>query len=789
MPLGGIGAGSVELRPDGYFYNWYLMNNAGWATGPATTVMEREGLRFALSVKGPQVARTFALGSHYGLDPVPDGWFWFMDPYHIPWVEHPVAIEYAARIPVARLAYRFKASPLAIALTAWSPLIPHDTAASNTPGLVLEFTLANRTAAPLDVSLVSLLKNPVGYDRPDLPGALIYDAARQGLLMSRRGLPEDHVTAGEVMLTARADDGDCEITYALYPRHGRDLWDPLAERNRLENADYGGKHGFIGEVGAETTLGGPSGFRRGALCASLPLAPGATRRVTVRLTWHFPNHWELKGGTQAPARIGHQYAKRFASVAAVNDWLVAEHARLERETVAFNEAFFASDLPDWMLRAMNAQLSPLLRCAWYDRRGRFGIWEGLGRCGLQTVDVSHYASHWLALLFPDLDAAQQRLVAANCNDQGKVPHTMHGVFEDGAKNCDKRIDLCAQFPLAVWRHTLWTGDLALARAAWPVIVRNLAILAEKDADGDGLPDAVGRDQTYDKFDVVGSSALINFGYVPALLAAAELGRRLGHADLADAYADKARRAFDAADAQLWNGAYYDLARLPGGARNRGCLTDQVNGDWFYHQTCGRSCLPPRRVGRLLRAILKHNRRVAGPERWLVNCAWPAGDTIPFERNGSDQANSPWSGVEYAFAAYLILNGRRAVGRRVMRDVWERYERAGMRFDHYECGEFYHRGMSAFAVYLAEFGIVYNGLDRTLRLDPPAPVARFVLLLPGGWARAVCDQPAGVLRLSGGAGSLPLARATLADGRVLRIERAPDPADSSPDDLGAAVISA
>lgn len=766
VPLGGIGAGSVELRPDGCFYNWYMMNNAGWGAGPETKVMEREGLRFAVSIRGKETKRTFALQQHYGLDPVPDGWFWFTDPYHIPWVEHPRRIDYKAAIPTAELEYHFEESPLQIALNAWSPFIPHDSASSNTPGIVLDFTLKNVAQEQLDVSLISLLKNGAGYDRPDLPALLCYDAKRKGITLKRKGLPEGHVTDGQFMLAAEGGS-DCETTYALYPRHGRDIWDPLMADNRLENEDFGRQRGFIGDVGAETELGGPSGYRRAVLCSSVPLAPGEERNITVYVTWFFPNHWELKGGTKEPELIGHQYSNRFDEVTGVFDWLQSNKAKLSEHTFAFREAFFASDIPEWLAKAINAQFSPLLRSAWFDRKGRFGIWEGLGRCGLQTVDVSHYASHIMALLFPDLDASQQRLAAANCNSKGKIPHTMHGVFADGEKNCDKRIDLCCQFALAVWRYILMTGDLQLARDCWPVVVRNLKILDEKDLNGDGLPDAIGRDQTYDKFDVKGSSALINFGYLAALYAAAETAALLGKKSAADNYKKRAEEVFIAADQQLWNGEYYDLAfDSAGSGRNRGCLTDQLNGDWFYQQTCGKNTVPRERIDSILNAILKNNACSSGLERWLLNCSWPAGDVIPFERNGSDQVNSPWSGVEYAFAAYLMLNGRRDEGLRTARNVWERYERAGMRFDHYECGEFYHRAMSAFAVYLTYYGIVYDGISRTLTINPQSEESRFLLMLPEGWAVAELDKNKGCLTLSNLHGKAAPSKAKLKDGNSL-----------------------
>ncbi|MFP4053799.1 MAG: GH116 family glycosyl-hydrolase [Phycisphaerae bacterium] len=128
MPLGGIGAGSLDIRPAGYFHGWYLMNNKPWGAGPETDQMERLGLRFGLRYRLEDgQAAGLALGEHIGLDPNIDGWFWMSDPYHLPWIRHPQSIDFQANVPFARLGYRFGEDvPVGVSLKAWSPLIPHD---------------------------------------------------------------------------------------------------------------------------------------------------------------------------------------------------------------------------------------------------------------------------------------------------------------------------------------------------------------------------------------------------------------------------------------------------------------------------------------------------------------------------------------------------------------------------------------------------------------------------------------------------------------------------------------
>ena len=133
LPLGGIGAGSLELRPDGHFYRWLIMNNLPWGAAPATDAMDRYGLRFGLTYDLGDGPRCLALEKHLGLDPGQDSWFWFSDPYHLPWVQHAEDIRYDARIPFAQLRYEFQDVPLGVTLEAWSPFIPTATDSGTSP--------------------------------------------------------------------------------------------------------------------------------------------------------------------------------------------------------------------------------------------------------------------------------------------------------------------------------------------------------------------------------------------------------------------------------------------------------------------------------------------------------------------------------------------------------------------------------------------------------------------------------------------------------------------------------
>jgi uncharacterized protein (DUF608 family) len=779
IPLGGIGAGSFELRPDGYCYAWHLMNNRPWGSGPATACMERQGLRFAALCDDGGGWRFLNLGLHHGIDPSADGWYWLTDPYHLPWVTHPDTIEYRARFPLAELAYRFNDAPLEVSLEAWSPFTPGDAAASNTPGAVFSFTLRNRSAKPMRACLVSLVKNPVGYDHPNRPCIVrvIEEADFTALVMGRDGLPDGATSRGELVL-ALSGPAAAGCSHQRHPRTARDLWDPLQETGRLEGIDCAASDGAVGDAGATTAGNGPTGFQRHALAAHIDLVPGEVKEVHVLVAWHFPvfreQEQEVHPSAEQPDRccgrqatdIGVQYAERFADALAVARWLHAGRADLRRRTRAFADGLRESSLPAWEIEAIAASLSVLLRSAWWDRAGRFGIWEGIGCCGLQTIDVGHYGSFPVLQFFPELDAAANRLSATNRLPDQQVPHLLRGNFSavDSRLGVRGRIDLPAQYILAIWRYVRWTGDLAEGRCQWPVLKANLALLEGTDANGDGLPDNQGKDQTYDQFPIYGTGSFVSGLYLAALRAMTDLAGLLG--EPAEPYRERSARLAPVFEAQLWNGAYYNLSHDPvAGKANTGCMTDQVNGDWFLRQSGGGALLDDTRTICALRSVIQHNQRSAGRAAWLANCSWPqGGEPTRISRRTSDQINTPWSGTEYAFAAHCALLGLREEARAIARDVWQRYETAGMRYNHVECGQYYYRWMSAWALYNAEFGLAWDAIERRLDLAPGGKDLRCIVAVPGACVMAEYQAFARSLVLKGLAGRFEL--------RVLRLDGQP-----------------
>jgi hypothetical protein len=170
--------------------------------------------------------------------------------------------------------------------------------------------------------------------------------------------------------------------------------------------------------------------------------------------------------------------------------------------------------------------------------------------------------------------------------------------------------------------------------------------------------------------------------------------------------------------KLWNGEYYVLWRemrrggAGAGRLDECCMTDQIDGDWFTALMGWGSVLPPDRVRAALRAILKYN---YDPEDGLRNASYPPGKKTRLSTYKNFQADGLWSGIEYAIASMMIDYGMASEGKAVAKTVYDRYLRAGRVWNHVECGNYYYRAMSSWALLLSLSGF---------RIDAPAQKLTF-----------------------------------------------------------------
>ena len=149
MPVGGIGAGQLYLGGDGRLLHWDIFNqHLGTGDGhyskpfvPSSPLAQK----FSLTV-GDQ---TRALDR--------DG---FSD------------VSFRGEYPIGIVEYADAAVPVAMKLEAFSPFIPLNTDDSSLPATILQFTLRNTSAAPVEVTLSGELENGVCLNHRSQEGVL-----------------------------------------------------------------------------------------------------------------------------------------------------------------------------------------------------------------------------------------------------------------------------------------------------------------------------------------------------------------------------------------------------------------------------------------------------------------------------------------------------------------------------------------------------------------------------------------------------------------------------------------
>jgi len=160
----------------------------------------------------------------------------------------------------------------------------------------------------------------------------------------------------------------------------------------------------------------------------------------------------------------------------------------------------------------------------------------------------------------------------------------------------------------------------------------------------------------------------------------------------------------------------------------GCLSDGVLGTWIG-AVCGlKDIVDSVKLASHLKAVYKYNFKkdlsdhsnpqrpsyAMGKEGGLLLCSWPKGGalSLPFP-----YSNEVWTGFEYQVASHLMMMGEVEKGLDIVRACRNRYDgRVRNPFDEYECGHWYARAMSSYALLQGLTGVRYDALTQQLYID-------------------------------------------------------------------------
>jgi uncharacterized protein (DUF608 family) len=740
-PIGGIGAGMFCLEGTGAISHLSIRHHPDFFNEPSFFA--------ALVIKGqPSSARVLE-------GPVPDwkkygmnesglgdgGRTWGLARFR--------QASFQTHFPFAEISLKDAVISVAVSVTGWSPFIPTDADNSSLPVGALEYHFSNTGATTKEY--VFSFNTPTLYDFSQVR------AMDKGFILTQDSAQTPDRKGDLAFYT----DDPATIVDGCWFRGG--WWDPLTMAwQHVQNGD-------ALAVAAQPNSTGAS------LYVPFTLKPGEEKTIRLMIAWYVPDSRLRLGGkptnpadsTVPDASVNlpspyHKpwYSSKFASIDEVTAYWQQQYSILRHNTKLFTEAFYHSTLPPEVIEAVAANLSILKSptvLRQYD--GRFWAWEGSadneGSCAGSCTHVWNYAQA-VCHLFPSLERSLRQ--TEFFEDQNAAGHQqfraalpIRPLAHDFYAASDGQLGGI----MKAYRDWRISGDSAWLAHLWPRVHQSLDYcISTWDPRHTGTLEEP-HHNTYD-IEFWGPDPMTTSFYLGALEAMISMGDYL-HEDVS-AYQQLLKKGRVAMDDQLYNGQYFnqkiewtglnaadpvaasqhsysgtysaeaiDLLKKEGPKYQygKGCLSDGVLGDWMA-RVCGLpEPLDQAKVKSHLQSVYSFNLKkdlsdysnpqrpgyALGNEGGLLLCTWPQGGklSLPFV-----YSNEVWTGIEYQVASHLIFEGKVAEGLDVVRTCRHRYDgRVRNPFDEYECGHWYARAMSSYALIEALTGVRYDAVTRTL----------------------------------------------------------------------------
>jgi len=499
------------------------------------------------------------------------------------------------------------------------------------------------------------------------------------------------------------------------------------------------------------------------------LEPGKEKIVTILLCWFSPIS-DLRKGSDSKTQDPNQpktyepwYSSKFKDIEDVTSYWRTNYARLREKTKQFSDCFYDTTLPDEVIEAIAANLT-ILKSPTVLRQhdGRLWAWEGCfdtaGCCEGSCTHVWNYAQA-IPNLFPQLERTlRETEFCVSQNEKGHQTFRCALPIRPTTHSFHAAADGQLGGIIKVYRDWRISGDTDWLRKMWPQVKTSMNYCIETwDPNHNGVLSEP-HHNTYD-IEFWGPDPLCSSFYMGALKAMMLMGKTLLDSEpLYEELLDKGQKYFKE---KLYNGEYFyqqvqwkDLKAknpitaqtLQGGGYSpeaieilkkegpkyqygKGCLSDGVLGAWLAQISGIGNTLDENKVTSHLQSVYKYNYKkdlsehvnpqrsgfALGDDGGLLLCSWPKGGepSLPFP-----YSNEVWTGIEYQVASHLVSNGMIEEGLQIVRTARQRYDgRVRNPFDEYECGHWYARAMSSYALLQALGGARYDAFEKILYLKP------------------------------------------------------------------------
>lgn len=798
MPIGGLGAGCVSINGSGGVQDFSIRTRPKTTALPAGFTSNSPEAAFAiLRIKGPGAVTKLIEGPFPPFKIFDQGLqgqgLRRGGSEGFPRFEK---CTFRGEFPFAEVRFADPAIPLDVSLIAWNPFIPLDERNSGIPCAILEYTLHNTTARDMDYEFSYHLSHLAPGCRPDQAASANAVIAGKGAFLFNREAPNAEAY-GSATLTSIGGKPRIKAMWLRSPGWEFDslsaLWREVSGGNFTAN-DGSNAVDAAGRNGASILLDGH--LNAGESRTHLVLIAWHFPNCYLREGGTVPaqNESVIEGApgcrtvpADAPPPWHPYYSTQWKDARDVAAYVEQNFTSLRTRTVQFKNALFGSTFPPYVLDAVSANLA-ILKAPTVLREASGSVWgwEGCfpdaGCCHGSCTHVWNYAQA-LPHLYPQLERTLRALeLERSMDERGHI--NFRGAIPDGPVDHTGPAAADGQLGgiMKVFRDWQISGDATWLKRMYPLAERSIDYcIATWDPDHRGALFEP-HHNTYD-IEFWGPDGMCTSIYLGALCAMTLMATALGESKDATLYGDLAQVSAKFMDAALFNGEYYQqkvqfqdlrdksfaesIAKVdeksgemqqllkregPKYQYGSGCLSDGVLGNWMASLYGIETPLMQKNVHSTLQSIFRNNFKsdlsqhanaqrpgyAMGHEPGLLLCSWPLGGkpTLPFVY--SDEV---WTGIEYQVSSHLIAEGFVEEGLTIVKALRNRYDgRTRNPWNEYECGNWYARAMSSFALVGALSGFRYSAVDKTLHFGPRLKVHPFVSLFStaSGYGTIVLD---------------------------------------------------
>ena len=652
---------------------------------------------------------------------------------------------FAARFPFATVNLQDADIPMECKLMGWSPFIPGDEDNSSLPVGAFEYTFTNSSSeiqqAVFSWNSRNVLVEWVG---PVLP-------TQGGFIMSEN--VEDKNKAGKTGFAVYTDDPAAVVDYCWFRG---DWFDPYMML--WKNIETGA---LPHNPPIDEPVMGASFY------VPFSLSPGEEKTIRVYFCWYLPKTelsiGNVPGTKDKLSPFETWYAGKFENIDEVISYWTNNYSELKNKSESFSDAFYNSTLPAEVIEAVAANLT-ILKSPTILRQadGRLWAWEGCdytqGSCHGSCTHVWNYAQA-IPHLFPSLERTfRETEFNVSQNTEGHQNFRVNLPISEPPHNFYPAADGQLGGIMKVYRDWRISGNTEWMKSLYPQVKASLDYCQKSwDPDKNGYLEEP-HHNTYD-IEFWGPDGMCTSFYLGALTAYIEMSKAI-KAPYKE-YEKLLKKGKAYMESELFDGEYFiqkvkweglhspspvevaknsyrtnyteeavELLKVEGPKYQygMGCLSDGILGAWMAKVSGLNEVVDNQQVKSHLLAVHKYNLKptlidhvnpqrstyAIGNDAGLLLCTWPKGGklSLPFI-----YCNEVWTGIEYQVASHLMFMGEVEKGLDIVRAVRNRYNGTVRNpFNEYECGNWYARALSSYALIEGLTGVRYDAVDKTLYID-------------------------------------------------------------------------